>query len=412
MRTMLHFLTYNNAVPIALGVLFLGAGGLFAATNPDSIYFSEETVIAIDNTYLANKDLNSFTPQVRITEVTEDDVHYYVAYDFETIDLEDYVWRDVVKREVMKVSKEDLGPYRDLGLYVMGQLQQKVEREIAYLKEAQELERRQISNKTVATSYSGLVGALLNDSVETLPGYAPVVVLPRVVNTDSQVASASGSATASSGGSSGGPGAPIIQILGNNPAWIPLNSRYADLGAVVTDDKDANIGIHVFFGGKEVTSVSLDTNAITEYEITYQATDTDGNVGQAKRTVVVYDPATQTPPPVTSQTPPPQTSSPSSAGTNTNTDSNTNTGADVTNDTAITELESGNEDTEAPQNNSSETEETPTDTENEDNSNAGSATTTVSNTESTDESGNVSDNNEAGTTPETEENTGTTSPSG
>ena len=313
----LHFLSYHNAVPIALGVLFLGAGGVFAATNPEVIYSEEETVISIDNTYLVNKDFETFTPQVRIVDVSEDEEYYYVDYQFETIDLEDYVWQDVRKSEEMKVSKDDLGPYRDLGIYVMEQLQQKVEREIAYLKEVQEIERRQVSNKTVATAYGGLVGALLNDTTETLPGYTPVVTPPE--RDRGQVASAAGASSGSSSSTSdsgnqqgnsgntntstGGAGAPVIQILGNNPAWIPLKSRYSDLGAIVTDDKDVNIGIHVFFDGKEVQTVSLDTSTTTEYTIIYRATDTDDNTGEATHTVVIYNPETDTPPEVAPNVP-------------------------------------------------------------------------------------------------------------
>jgi len=300
---LLHFLSYHNAVPIALGIIFLGGASVFAATNPDAILSAEETIISVDNTYIANKDLSSFTPTVRISEVTEDDDFYYISYQFTTIDLVDYVWKDIVKEELLKVSKDALGPYRDLGLYATEQLRQKVEREIAYLKEVQSIEKRQISNKTVATAYGGLVGALLNDKTETIPGYTPVVTPPPPPKSSAQVASASGSSNVPAGASGSGPGAPIIQILGNNPAWIPLKSTYSDLGAIVTDDKDINIGIHVFFGGKEVTIVSLDTSTTTEYKITYRATDTDGNIGEAVRTVVVYNPATDTPPEITPNIP-------------------------------------------------------------------------------------------------------------
>jgi len=314
-------------VPLALGVLFIGAGGVFAATNPDAILSAEETVISVDNTYIVNKDLNSFTPTVRISEVTEDDDFYYISYQFTTIDLVDYVWKDIVKGESLKVSKDALGPYRDLGLYATEQLRQKVEREIAYLKEVQSIEKRQISNKTVATAYGGLVGALLNDKTETIPGYTPVVIPP--AKSSAQVASASGSSNAPSGASGGGPGAPIIQILGNNPAWVPLKSTYSDLGAIVTDDKDINIGIHVFFGGKEVANVSIDTSTTSEHKILYRATDTDENVGEAVRTVVVYDPAVDTPPEVIPQAPIfPQQESIQSAGENEDGASSENTDED------------------------------------------------------------------------------------
>jgi len=172
-----HFLEYHNAVPIALGVLFLGSGAAFAATNPDAIYSTQQQVLSVDNTYIANKDLSTFMPRIMITAVTEDDANYYVAYTFSTIDVKDYVWRDLDKSQTMKVAKSALGP-RDLGLYVSEQLGQLLDHEMDRLEESQATERRKISLKTVANAYGGLVGKFLDSSTETLPGYTPVVVAP------------------------------------------------------------------------------------------------------------------------------------------------------------------------------------------------------------------------------------------
>ena len=177
--SVLNLLQYHNAVPVALSIALLGAGGVFAATNPGAIYSAQHDILSIDNTYLANEDLSTYTPVVHIGVVTEDEEFYYVAYAFSTVDLTDYVWRDVTKNEVMKVSKADLGPYRDLGLYVTEQLTQIIDRELGRLRETQEIERRNVSHKVVATAYSGLVGLLLNDETEELPGYTPVVLPPK-----------------------------------------------------------------------------------------------------------------------------------------------------------------------------------------------------------------------------------------
>lgn len=83
--------------------------------------------------------------------------------------------------------------------------------------------------------------------------------------------------------------APEIQILGNNPAYIPLDSTYNDLGALVTDNVDDNLGI-------EVTG-NVITESIGEYEVVYTAMDGSGNVGTATRTVIVYDPEVGVPSP-------------------------------------------------------------------------------------------------------------------
>ena len=295
MDRFLHFLQYHNAVPIALGIVMLGGGVTFAATNPEAIYSAEQQVISIDNTYIAEKDLSAYTPTIEITGVTEDADNYYVAYKLSTIDLTESVWKDVVKGETITVSKIDLGPYRDLGIYVTQQLKQTIDREEARLVGTQEIEKKNLSQKVVATLYGGLVGKLLNDSTEVLPGYIPVVQEP---NAPEQIAAAASAQTPSnnaspaiqSGAPSGNPSL-RIQLLGNNPAQIPLRTTYIDLGAIVTDAANDNLGIHTFLNGKEVTQIQIDTSTTSVSTIRYTSTDPQGNSTSIERTVYVYDPA-------------------------------------------------------------------------------------------------------------------------
>lgn len=350
----LRFLQYHNAVPIAFSVMLLGAGGLYAATNPEVVLSTEQTVISVDNTYIASKDFGGYTPSVRITDVTEDDEYYYVKYDFTTIDLQDYVWQDVIKGgQVMRVSKADLGQYRDLGLYVTAQLKQLVDRELARLRETQEIEKRNVRNKVVATAYSGLVGAFLDDTTEEISGYKPVVEPPapppkpekpepvpeetpqqpsiqeplpqQSTTTDEQVPSEkkeessespeeetpptqSSSSTPSSatstpsGGGGGGSGqgtstaptgdttSPTLQVLGQNPARVALDGIYTDLGAAATDNSNENLAIVVFVNDEEVEAVAIDTSVTGEWTVRYEATDSAGNTGSVERIVEVYDP--------------------------------------------------------------------------------------------------------------------------
>ena len=298
--SVLHFLSYHNAVPIAVSVVLLGAGASFAATNPETIYSESQTVLSIDNTYLVNKDLGSYSPRAQIVAVTEDVDTYYIEYVLYTIDLDDAVWKDVTRQQVMKVSKEALGPYRDLGVYVTGQLKENIEQEIRRLAETQEIEKRNISQKIVATEYGGLIGKMLDTTTETLPGYTPVVVPPP----EPQVAAsgeAAGGAPASGSQSQetpsapapqSDPGAPTIQVLGNNPARIPLGSTYADLGAVITGPTplDQALGIHVFVNGVETQTPTIDTATTGETIIRYEATNAAGQRGVAERVVIVYNP--------------------------------------------------------------------------------------------------------------------------
>jgi len=293
MRALVNFIKYNNLVPITLGVIFLGSGAAFAASDPQAIYNAQQEVVSVDNTYIVGKDLSAYTPRVQITGVTEDGDNYYVSYVIATIDLNGYRWQDVQKAEVMRVSKPDLGPYRDLGVYVTQQLKQILDRELAYLRQVQEKERKQVSQAVVATTYGGLIGQFLDTNMETLPGYTPVVVAPTEAsnnnaqnsNNTASVANATNS-TNTNGGSSSQIG---IQVLGNNPARVPLRASYVDLGAVLLDPYNTNVGLHIFMNGSETNSPNIDTSTTTSYAVEYRATDKQGSTIVARRIVLIGD---------------------------------------------------------------------------------------------------------------------------
>ena len=341
-----HFVQYHNAIPIALGIVVLGAGATFAATDPQAIYSEQQTVLSVDNTYIVNKDLSLYTPQVQITDIAEDTDNYYVTYTLTTIDVQDSIWQDVAKHTTMNVAKSALGKYGDLGLYVTTQLKQNISHEIDRLKEVQTIERAHVSQKTVATAYGGLIGKMLDDTTETLPGYTPVVVAPAPQPEPGQLAAAaagevgSQSASASptlsqpepltrgdiealvrqqvqqildskvtSSGSSGSSGSggssetqtstdsvpPVVTLNGANPARVSVGDSYADLGASVTDNTDANLGIKAAVDGgaqTEVGNIAIDTSTAGEHTITFSAIDAAGNTGTATRTVIVEASAT------------------------------------------------------------------------------------------------------------------------
>lgn len=290
----LKFLTYNNAVPIAISLTLLGAGGAFAATDPQAIYSANQQVVSIDNTYLVNKDLSNYQPKIEVTGVTEDPDNYYVAYDLYTIDLQNYVWQDVVRPDTMQVSKADLGPYRDLGVYVTQKMKDIVSREYDRLIATQTDARTHVSQKVVATQYGGLVGKFLDPTTDVLPGYTPVVQPPpppQESETAAAGASQSGSSQASGtnttpSGSSGS--AEIgLQLLGNDPAVISLHTAYVDLGAVLIDPRNTNVGVHVFQNGTEVTTPTVDTSTSSVQTIEYRATDPNGVLVVVRRIVLV-----------------------------------------------------------------------------------------------------------------------------
>lgn len=178
MKKILSILSYHNAIPLAAVVLTMGAGAALAAQNPEAIFSAQETVLAVDNTYIADVNLDSYTPHAKVTAVTEDTDNYYVAYSFSTIALLNSVWQNTTKNEMLTVSKTTLSASQDLGIYVTQQLKEKIDSEIAYLRKVQEFESKSVTQKQVATAYGGLIGKLLDDKTETLQGYTPVVDAP------------------------------------------------------------------------------------------------------------------------------------------------------------------------------------------------------------------------------------------
>lgn len=111
--------------------------------------------------------------------------------------------------QTLTVSKTLLGD-DDLGLYTAGQLKDLVSHEADRLQETQDIARRTMTQKTVATAYSGLVGTFLDEKTETLPGYTPVVAQPVAAPTEPASAVRGASTTPSSNTAPSAP-APLTQ---------------------------------------------------------------------------------------------------------------------------------------------------------------------------------------------------------
>src|SRR5574338_196869 len=76
---------------------------------------------------------------------------------------------------------------------------------------------------------------------------------------------------------------PTLTLTGSNPQLIHLNDPYVDLGATASDAEDGDIS------GSISTSGTVDTSTEGIYQISYQVTDSDGNVVTKNRVVQVYD---------------------------------------------------------------------------------------------------------------------------
>lgn len=180
LKGIIHFVKYHNFFTIAVMIIFMGAGVSFAASPElrQGVFAQEEIARSVDNSYVVSADFDSYDMGLKIQSVTEDDDTYYIGYTYNSVTVKDYVWQPIPTDDSMKVSKKELSG-RDLGLYVAGQLGQMIDQQIAYLKEVQEKERENgVTQKIVATEYSGLVGQFLSTDEKTFDGYMPVVTSP------------------------------------------------------------------------------------------------------------------------------------------------------------------------------------------------------------------------------------------
>jgi hypothetical protein len=343
LQKLTHFIKYHNALPIALSVVLIGSGAAFAA-SPEAreLVISEETIVrSVDNSYIVSINLEAHNPQLLITRIEEDDSSYYVTYTYDTISIDDYVWKKYRTEETLNVSKAALNN-RDLGLYVAEEISEVISGEEVYLKEVQSIEKNKgFTQKIATTEYSGLVGKMLSSKEEVFEGYVPLIPDEKpIVNSvgegkisaiiaanntmSAQVAAAipskeeikqiirdtveelisenkaiadisitSGTTTStatttpSSTDTNIDTEAPVITINGNNPAEIAVGGSYSDLGATVIDNTNNNLGIKYLVNGVEVSNINIDTTADRTFTITYSATDQAGNIGTAERTVIV-----------------------------------------------------------------------------------------------------------------------------
>ena len=176
MKKIIHFIKYNNAFTIILAlVMFSAAGALANETSREAIV--GKTVVTrtgMDNTGIISADLDGFNMGLKIKSAREDDKFYYVNFDYNAIDAKDGVWQTVKKEKNINVSKIRLGDM-DLGLYLAEELKQLTEREMAYMKEVQSIEKNKGAQKQVeSVEYTGLKGLVFNDETKEIAGYNPV----------------------------------------------------------------------------------------------------------------------------------------------------------------------------------------------------------------------------------------------
>ncbi|MEO5367413.1 MAG: DUF5011 domain-containing protein, partial [Magnetococcus sp. WYHC-3] len=76
---------------------------------------------------------------------------------------------------------------------------------------------------------------------------------------------------------------PTITLIGNNPAEIPLDSSYVDVGATAVD----SLGNPLM---PDITENTVDTSRVGEYIVVWEAHDSALNYASTTRNVIVFDP--------------------------------------------------------------------------------------------------------------------------
>lgn len=80
---------------------------------------------------------------------------------------------------------------------------------------------------------------------------------------------------------------PIFTVSGANPYFLPVGTPYVDPGAVAKAGETI-IPTVTTVNGVYRGATTLDVNTPDEYSVSYSAKNTDGFVGTASRTVIVY----------------------------------------------------------------------------------------------------------------------------
>ena len=182
-QKIINFIRYHNAFAVGISLLLVLTLTAAASEDVRDAVIGRGIIIeqGIDNGAVLAADLDNLNFQLTIQDVREDGQNYYVNYSYQTLAIQNNVWQPVWRNETMTVSKEALNN-RDLGLYLIEELAEIVDSELVYLKEVQKIEKEKGRIQIVqTTTFTGLLGLVLDPEIKELPGYEPVVKPPQIV---------------------------------------------------------------------------------------------------------------------------------------------------------------------------------------------------------------------------------------
>ena len=177
LKKIVKFIRYNALVTVVIIIAFVAVASAVADEDTRNKVIGEEVVekSGVDNSALLATDLDNFDLAMKIVGALEDEENYYINYQYKTLAIKNNVWQEVLYQKQMTVSKESLDG-RDLGLYVMEELGEIIDYQLAYLKEVQENEVDKGETRiTEVKEYTGLIGLVLDTETKELPGYEPVI---------------------------------------------------------------------------------------------------------------------------------------------------------------------------------------------------------------------------------------------
>lgn len=160
----ISFLSYHNAVPIIISVLFVGGASAFAATatgviDVPAVFAPKE----VDVSTLLSADIDAFDFRPTVTNVVETDTTYTVSYSMQTLAPEKSAWVSYEKTGEFSIAKDAL-PEDGLQGYVVRKLRDIENGERAYLTRAQEAEKKLAAARAAkpASTFAALVGLALD----------------------------------------------------------------------------------------------------------------------------------------------------------------------------------------------------------------------------------------------------------
>ncbi len=132
------FILYNNIIPIAVAVMFVGGAGAFAAQTVVQETGLLGVAQEVDINPLMKLDVTGLDAQLEILNIVDTENAYEVSYQFVTYAAIDGVWQEVLKQDMLKVrNKSRFTSATELESYLNEELYEIIEQDRVFLTRVQ-----------------------------------------------------------------------------------------------------------------------------------------------------------------------------------------------------------------------------------------------------------------------------------